>query len=279
VAHPRLTSVQHANLTRDPDAVRTSLIEALRLINATRPDNRFPARFARRFAQCTGIAMVVMIALNPLYTPHPPASTLAAPPNATTPPNTTAPVIGSPVGTTPAPSAASTSRPAMHPGSMAPGAPPGQPAPSTGSLPPPHTNDPHRYTSFELTGQWTINYQYTRYRGSYADGTPYPDQIYGLHFIPGPICPAQWATYPCYQSQWLDSSGKPRPGSLAASVTISPNGLLFTGTSYGNPEGFPGVYVRHFQGQAANDITQQVRFSGTWTDPDGNTGNFTLVPR
>ena len=167
----------------------------------------------------------------------------------------------------------------MHPGSMAPGAPPGQPAPSTGSLPPPHTNDPHRYTSFELTGQWTINYQYTRYRGSYADGTPYPDQIYGLHFIPGPICPAQWATYPCYQSQWLDSSGKPRPGSLAASVTISPNGLLFTGTSYGNPEGFPGVYVRHFQGQAANDITQQVRFSGTWTDPDGNTGNFTLVPR
>jgi TIR domain len=281
VTHPRLASVQHANLTRDPDAVRTSLIEALRLIDATRPGNRSPVRFARRFAQCTGIAVVAVIALNPLYTTHPSASTLAAPPTTIAPP-TTAPVVSSPVSTAPAPRAASTSQPDMHPGPMAPGAPPGKPALSAGSLPPQQTNDPHRnFTSFELTGYWTINYQDTRYRGVDAGGMPpHTSQEYVLHFIRNPFCTEYWdPNYPCYQGQWLDSSGNPRSGNLDASVTISSNSLQFAGRSYGNPEGFLGPYFRDFQGQAENDTTPPVRFTGIWSDIDGNTGIFTLVRR
>jgi hypothetical protein len=45
-------------------------------------------------------------------------------------------------------------------------------------------------------------------------------------------------------------------------VTTSPDGLLFTGTSFVNPEGFPGAYGHYFQGRAANDITQPLRFTG-----------------
>jgi hypothetical protein len=55
--------------------------------------------------------------------------------------------------------------------------------------------------------------------------------------------------------------------------------LVFTGINLGNPEGFPDAYAQYFQGWAANDTTQPLRFTGTWTDVDGNTGTFTLVPR
>jgi hypothetical protein len=169
VAHQLLESVQHIDLTGDRDAVPAPLITALR-----RGDI---ARFGRRFAQytgiATGIAAVVTIAVNLLSAPHPPAGALAAPSHAT------APVAGSPVSVVPPPNAASTFQAATQPGPMAPGTPPGQSAPSTGSLTPPHTNDLHRYsTPFQLANYWSIHYQYTRYqgRGVAADGAPpYPN--------------------------------------------------------------------------------------------------------
>jgi hypothetical protein len=113
-----------------------------------------------------------------------------------------------------------------------------------------------------------------------ADGTPpYPNQEYGLRFVPGPNCHAYRATDPCAQGQWLDSAGQTLAGSLPASVAVSPDGLVFTGINLGNPEGSPDAYAQYFQGWAANDTTQPLRFTGTWTDVDGNTGTFTLVPR
>ena len=143
--------------------------------------------------------------------------------------------------------------------------------------------DPHQYsTPFQLANNWTIDYQYTRYqgRGVAPDGTPpYPNQEYGLHFILDPTCHAYRATDSCSQGRWLGSSGNTLAGSLPASVDVSPDGLLFTGINLGNPEGFQDAYAQYFQGRAANDTTQPLRFTGIWTDVDGNTGTFTLVPR
>lgn len=273
VVHQLLESVQHIDLTGDQDTVPVSLIKALRRVDA--------ARYSRRLAQYGGIsaviAAVVVIVLNLLPAPHSPPNALAAPPTVA------APGADSTIGTAPAPSAASNFRPATSPRPIAPGTRSGQSTPSTKTVTPPKTDNPHRYyPPFQLVKNWTIDYQYAQYqgRGIAADGTPpYPNQEYGLQFIPDPLCHAYQATDPCSQGRWLDSFGNTLPGLLLASVAVSADALLVTATNFGNPEGSPAAYAQHFQGWAANDNTRPVRFTGTWTDVDGNTGTFTLAPQ
>ncbi|MGH3975679.1 MAG: toll/interleukin-1 receptor domain-containing protein, partial [Pseudonocardiaceae bacterium] len=49
VADTLLTSVQHADLTQDPDTVRPFLVEALRQVDAVWPDDRCPFPGLRAF--------------------------------------------------------------------------------------------------------------------------------------------------------------------------------------------------------------------------------------
>ncbi len=123
-------------------------------------------------------------------------------------------------------------------------------------------------TVYTPTGQWELTFTWPGHRTEHDLET----------WVPDPTGTSTFG-YQVYRSSEcsLDHSGPLAIGRNWAEFYVYPDGMLFSGLRPGNGPTEPGGDMESLSGQAPNDASVPLVFSGPWQNAAGPAGTFTLA--